>query len=100
MEQTLSDFLIKHRNSVYSLFRYYIQQNKTFLLHSDIWYEFKQFLKTESGAVLKDSPIEKLIFNTQVAVLESPWVYLFIRAGIANSNYYKFHLDNVQFQTI
>jgi sucrose synthase len=100
MEIKLADFITNHRNSIYSLFRHYIQLQKPFLLHSEIWYEFRHFSQTESGNVLKDSPVEKLVFSTQVAVLQSPWVYLFVRYGIANSKYYKYHLDHVQFHEI
>jgi len=87
--QQLEDLITDQRNSIYSLFRYYVRLSKTFLLHSDIWYEYKQFIKSEVGASLKDTAIEKLIFNTQVAVFGSPWIYLFIRNGIANSKYLK-----------
>ena len=100
MKQQLDDSLNRHRNSVYSLFRYYIRLNKKSLLHSDIWYQYKQFIKTEVGEPLKDTPIETLIFNTQVAAFESPWVYLFIRTGIANSKYYKYHIDDVCFSEV
>jgi sucrose synthase len=70
------------------------------MLHSDIWYEFKQFVETDAGKGLKDSTVEKFVFNTQVAAFESPWVYLFIRDGIANSKYYKFHLDEVSISEV
>ena len=100
MIQQLEDLITDQRNSIYSLFRYYVRLSKTFLLHSDIWYEYKQFIKSEVGASLKDTAIEKLIFNTQVAVFGSPWIYLFIRNGIANSKYYKYHLDDVCFTEV
>jgi len=90
----------KNRGAIFSLFRHFIRLDKTFMLHSDIWYEFKQFTSTDIGKSLKDSPIEKFVFNTQVAVFESPWVYLFIRDGIANGKYYKFHLDNVSIDEV
>jgi sucrose synthase len=98
--QQLEDLIANQRNSIYSLFRYYVRLNKTFLLHSNIWYEYKQFIKTDIGASLKDTAIEKLIFNTQVAVFGSPWIYLFVRSGIANSKYYKYHLDDVCFTEV
>ena len=98
--QALADFIDTHRNCVYSLFRHYVRLNRSFLLHSDIWYEYKQFLKTETGAALKNSPIENMVFNTQVAVFKSPWVYLLTRSGIANNTYYKYHLDTVQFSEV
>ena len=95
MIDQMNDFIKKHRAIIFSLFRYYVRLNKTFMLHSDIWYEFKKFVALDVGKDLKGTAIEKFVFNTQVAAFESPWVYLSVRDGIANSNYYKFHLDDV-----
>ncbi len=100
MTEQLTDFIRKHRRSVFSLFRYYVRLNRTFMLHSDISYEYKQFLKTETGKCLINSPIETLIFNTQAAVFGSPWIYLLIRTGVASNRYYKYHLDTVEFSEI
>jgi sucrose synthase len=91
----MNEFISKHRALIFSLFRHFVRLNKTFMLHSDIWYEFKQFVGTDVGKGLKGSAVEKFVFNTQVTAFESPWVYLSVRDGIANSNYYKFHLDDV-----
>ncbi len=70
------------------------------MLHSDIWYEYMQFVNTESGKALKDTTIEKFVFNTQVAAFESPWVYFSVRDGIAHTKYYKFHLDEVSLSEV
>jgi sucrose synthase len=91
----MNQFIEKHRPVIFSLFRHYIRLNKTLMLHSDIWYEFRQFVAKDAGKGLEGSAIEKFVFNTQVAAFESPWIYLFVREGIANSKYYKFHLDEV-----
>jgi sucrose synthase len=91
----MNEFIERHRALIFSLFRHFVRLDKTLMLHSDIWYEFKQFVKTEAGKGLQDSAVEKFVFNTQVAAFDSPWIYLFVRNGIANSKYYKFHLDEV-----
>ena len=91
----MNEFIERHRALIFSLFRHFVRLDKTLMLHSDIWYEFKLFVKTEAGKGLQDSAVEKFVFNTQVAAFESPWIYLFVRDGIANSKYYKFHLDEV-----
>ena len=95
MINKMNEFIERHRALIFSLFRHFVRLDKTLMLHSDIWYEFKQFVKTEAGKGLQDSAVEKFVFNTQVAAFDSPWVYLFVRDGIANSKYYKFHLDEV-----
>lgn len=92
---TLDSFISNNRNAVYSLFRYFVRLQKTFLLHSDICYEFKKFTETEAGTVLKNSVLEKTINNIQVVAIQSPWIYFSIRLEVARSEYYKFHLDNV-----
>jgi sucrose synthase len=97
---TLDSFLSNNRNAVYSLFRYFVRLQKTFLLHSDICYEFKKFTETEAGTVLKNSVIEKTINNIQVVAIQSPWIYFSIRPGIARSEYYKFHLDDVSLSPV
>jgi len=96
----MNQFIEKHRAVIFSLFRHYVRLNKTLMLHSDIWYEFKQFMQTDAGKGLQGSAVEKFVFNTQVAAFESPWVYLFLRDGIANSKYYKFHLDEVSISEV
>ena len=95
MIDKLNGFIEQHRPLIFSLFRHYVRLNKTFMLHSDIWYEFKQFITSDAGKALKGTALEKFVINTQVAVFESPWVYLFNRDGIAKSQYYKYHLDDV-----
>ncbi len=95
MIEKMNEFIGKHRALIFSLFRHYVRLNKAFMLHSDIWYEFKQFITTATGKGLKGTAVEKFVFNTQVAAFESPWVYLSVRDSIANSIFYKFHLDDV-----
>jgi sucrose synthase len=98
--EQIKEFIDKNRPAIFSLFRHFVHQNKMFLLHSDIWYEFQKFVATENGAALKGTPVEKFVYRTQVAAFDSPWVYLFVRNSIATSNYYKFHLDNVSISEV
>jgi sucrose synthase len=96
----MNDFIIKHRPLIFSLFRHFFRLNRAFMLHSDIWYEFKQYIKTDAGKGLEKTAVEKFVFNTQVAAFESPWVYFMVRDGVANSHYYKFHLDDVSISEV
>jgi len=96
----MNKFIKEHRAMIFSLFRHFIRLDKTFMLHSDIWYEFKKFVALDAGKGLKGSAVEKFVFNTQVAAFESPWVYLSVRDGIANSQFYKFHLDDVSINEV
>lgn len=96
----LEKLFSEHRNAIYLLFRNLIRLNKTFLLHSDICFEFNNFVHTDTGKPLKDTAIESFILNIQVAAVQSPWIYLHVRNGIANTSYYKFHLDDVSLTSV
>ena len=100
MIKQLNDFATRHRKIVYSIFRNYIRLNRTFLLYSDIGYEYRQFIQPDTEDILKDSPLEKFIHSVQVAAFGSPWIFLSIREGVARSRYIKFHLDDVVFTEI
>jgi len=98
--EQLNEFADRHRKIVYSLFRHYIRLNKDFLLHSDMRYEYSQFIYPEIEAILSGSPVEKFIQAVQVAAFGSPWIYIFIRTGIAQSEYVKYHMDDVIFTEV
>ncbi len=63
-------------------------------------HEYQNFKQPDVENLLIDSPLEKLISATQVAVFGSPWIYIFIRNGIAQSKYVKYHMDDVVFNEV
>jgi len=97
LKKQLDKFIESNRNAVFSLFRHYVRLNRSFLLHPDIRYEYEKYKANETGEHLKDSIVEELIQNTQVAAIESPWIFMSVRSGIAATNYYKYHIDDVEF---
>ena len=100
MKKQLDKFIESNRNAVFSLFRHYVRLNKSFLLHPDIRYEYEKYKENESAEHLHESIVEELIQNSQVAAIESPWIFLSVRSGIAATNYYKYHIDDVCFSEI
>ena len=96
----LEKVIEQNRNAVYSLFRNFMRLNKPFLLHSDLNFELQNFLSDGIGKVLKNTILEELITNTQVATVSSPWFYLDIRSGVARHHYLKLHLDHVTFSQV
>ncbi|MCB0283269.1 MAG: sucrose synthase [Calditrichaeota bacterium] len=96
----LEKFIAENRNAVYSLFRNYMRLNKPFLLHSDMNHVLDEFITTKSGKILKESSFTEMMRNTQVAVISSPWMYMYIRPDIAKQSYYRFHVDDVTIEEI
>jgi sucrose synthase len=100
LKPQLDKFIESNRNAVFSLFRHYVRLNKPFLLRPDIRYEYVKYEESETINNLKNSIVEELIHNTQVAAIESPWIFMSVRSGIAAHRYYKYHLDDVCFSEV
>jgi len=98
--ETLTEYLTQNRETLYGLLRHYLQLDRPFLLHSDLWDEFQAFCAEHEQQHLCNSVLSKIIFSAQEAVLDAPWVHLALRAQIARWTYLRFHVDTMQWEEI
>ncbi len=100
MMGAFAQYLQDHRDKVFALLRYYLQQERSFLLHSDLWDGFQAFCSEEKNGGICDSALAQGIAVAQEAVLESPWIYLAIRPHLARWQYFRFHIDAIEYEEI
>ncbi len=101
MQEPLIEFIHKHRQDVYLLFRRYVALNKTFLLSSDLWDEYKAFCEEEAKINIFRAPLlEQTIANTQEAIIAAPWIYLGVRPRVARWIYLRFHMETMHLEEI
>ncbi|WP_206054883.1 sucrose synthase [Nitrosococcus wardiae] len=95
------DFVSKHREVVYLLLRRYLALQKPFLLRSDLIDEFDSFCnEKDMGSELRNSPLAAIIQAVQEAAMDPEWIYLSVRPGIANWEYYRIHAEVIQVEIV
>lgn len=100
MINNLADYILSHRDTVYSLLRHYISLQKPFLLRSELWDEFQNFCETQENSELCKSALGRVIKSSQEGVVEAPWIYLAVRRRIARWTFLRFHIDSLEHQEI
>lgn len=78
------------------IFRSFTSESKKFFLRSDISYKFEQFCEQQDCS---DS-VANFIAAIQEAVVVEPWVYLLVRVGAGRWEYYRYHIDTIEAETI
>ncbi len=101
MINTINNYLTNNKEDVYLLLRNYFAENKIFLLKTDIWDGFISFSYKENKEYLtKDNPLQQLIYHTQEATIQYPWIYFGIRYRIARWNFFRIHIDFLEFEEV
>src|SRR5690606_933131 len=77
-----------------------LQQERVFLLHSDLWDGFEAFCADEENGAICDSGLAQGISLAQEAVLAAPWVYLSIRPSLGRWLYFRFHVEAMEHEEI
>ncbi len=101
MIKTFLDYVDEHRQDIFILLRRYMALEKTFLLRSDIWDEFLDFCSEEDKShFCGDTPLQKIIYYTQEATINSPWIYLGVRPRIGRWEFLRFHIDDIVLERV
>ncbi|MDH5682170.1 MAG: sucrose synthase, partial [Spirochaetota bacterium] len=101
MFQNFITFIQDHRQDVYLLLRHYILLDRTFLLWSDLWDQFKLFCEQDAMSHLcEENELKKLIYYCQEATVSSPWIYFGVRYRIARWNYIRIHTETLALEEI
>jgi sucrose synthase len=89
------------KDAVYLLLRHYLRLDRPFLLQSDLWDQYQLFLEKETPDTAElVKPLARIVETIQEAVLDAPWVYVALRPAIARWEYYRFHIDTLNFTQI
>ena len=100
MIDSIRTYLQKNRDNVFLLLRSFLNLDRPLLLRSDLWDAMELFCADGKDSKLSDSPIGKMIFASQEAVLDSPWVYFAVRPQVARWFYLRFHLETMEVDEI
>jgi sucrose synthase len=101
MTETLEQVLEQNKETGYLLFRYYLAQEKPFLLRSELWDHWVAFCSERKLASdLASSPLARLVHNAQEAVISAPWVYLQLRPFVARTKYLRVHIDELETEEV
>ncbi|MCA1804105.1 MAG: sucrose synthase [Xanthomonadaceae bacterium] len=98
--EAFAQYLEEHRHKVHALLRHYLQQERVFLLHSDLWDGFETFCADQENGAICDSGLAQGIALAQEAVLAAPWVYLSIRPSLGRWLYFRFHVEAMEHEEI
>ena len=101
MTETPEQVLEQNKETGYLLFRYYLAQEKSFLLRSELWDHWVAFCSERKLASdLASSPLARLIHNAQEAVISAPWVYFQLRPFVARTKYLRVHMDELEAEEV
>ncbi|MBN1491410.1 MAG: sucrose synthase [Phycisphaerae bacterium] len=100
MIEAIVDYCRQHREPAYMLFRHYLEQQKPFLLRSDLIEQFESLACEEYAQSLLGSPLEGMVYKAQEVAIEGPWLCFAIRSRIGCWDYVRFHAEAVSAELI
>ena len=100
MNTEFDAFAAEHPEPLYLLLHHLTRLDKPLLLSSDLWDEFERVSAKQEGEALIDSPVQRMVSAAQEAVVRPPWIYLAVRPYVARWSYLRFHLENMEHDTI
>ena len=96
LEQSIED----HRDALYLLLRRYRDEDKPFLLRSDIVDMLDEFCAEEPGAAMCESPIHRLLRAAQEAFFRDSAMYLDVRWRVAQRGFWQLHCEELSCRDI
>ena len=100
MLHDLERVLVEHRETVYVLLRRYRDQEKPFLLHSDLVEIIEDFCTTDPGTALRGSALDRLMHAAQEAFFRDSAMYLDVRWGVARRGFWQLDCEQMSFREI
>ncbi|MEN8139731.1 MAG: sucrose synthase [Thermodesulfobacteriota bacterium] len=96
----LMDFVKDNRDAIANLFRRFQEGDRSLLLRTDLWDEFKLFCEESGEPGLLESPLAQMLDKTQEAAIAPPWLYLGVRPRVAKWHYLRYHLESMVFEEV
>ncbi|MFV1964188.1 MAG: sucrose synthase [Pirellulaceae bacterium] len=100
MRTDLEQSLEEHRDTLYLLLRRYRDQEKPFLLRSDIVEILDEFCAAEPGSAMCGSPVHRLLHAAQEAFFRDSAMYLDVRWRVAQRGFWLLHCEELSFREI
>jgi sucrose synthase len=100
MLDVLQSSIRQQRDAVASLFQRYLSLGRPNLLRTELWDEFQRMCDEDSNCDLRASPLARVIYSTQEAVLVAPWIYLAARPQLARWSYLRVHVETIEAEEI
>lgn len=96
----LTTCLQTHRKAAYMLLRSLVEQDREFLLSTDLTEACAAFCKGREGGELADSPLARMLCQSEEAAIRSPWIYLSVRPAIAEWKFLRIHTEEVMCEEV
>jgi sucrose synthase len=96
----LERLLLEHRETIYLLLRRYREQEKPFLLRSDLVEILEDFCSTEPGTVLRHSPFHRLMHAAQESFFRDSAMFLDVRWGVARREFWQLDCEQMSLRQI
>jgi sucrose synthase len=92
---SLTDYMHRERKQVHRVLHHLLGLERTFLLRSDVQDAFDELCAETDGAVLRQTPLGKLLGWVQEAAVDAAWVYLALRVRVGRWAHVRIHLETL-----
>lgn len=100
MIEKLEKFLLENKETTFGLLQSYFDLEKKFLLESEISDQLSKFFEENNGSNLKNSPLSKVLFEAEEAILNSPRMYLAVRYDIGRWYHLSFNIETMKVKKV
>lgn len=100
MRAEFEQSLQEHRDTIYPLLRRYREEDKPFLLRSDIVEILDEFCSSASGQVLDGTPVYRLLHAVQEVYFRDSTMYLDVRWRVGQRRFWQLHCEELSLREI
>ncbi|MGD2138014.1 MAG: sucrose synthase, partial [Gammaproteobacteria bacterium] len=98
--ELLQEYLKQKRQDAHRVIHRFREQDKAFLLRSELKSMFGELCAEPDGQSLIDSPMQQMIDWAQEGTLDNTYCYLALRTRVARWNYIRFQLDTLDVEEL
>ena len=91
----LNDFLHQERGRCHQVFHALQKIDRPFLLRNEIQNCFESLCRDDAAETLENTPLAKVIAQTQDAVVRSPWLCFATRPQVGQWRYLQFDMETM-----
>jgi sucrose synthase len=100
MRADLQHSIQEHRDALYLLLRRYRDEDKPFLLRSDLVEILDEFCSSEPGSAMRGTPVHRLVHAAQEAFFRDSAMYLDVRWRVAQRGFWQLHCEEMSCRAI
>ncbi|MDH3525920.1 MAG: sucrose synthase [Gammaproteobacteria bacterium] len=98
--EALANYMHQERNQTHRVWHHLLGMKRAFLLRSDVQDALAGLCAQPDGDSLRNSPLEKLLYRVQEAVVGAAWICLALRVRVGRWEYLRVHLDTMSMERI